>query len=122
MFSEEIIIPLVAILAVFGPAFYLIYAGAKLIRYRIDRKYAHENSREVKQLREFMERTELRLQALEEIVSEDGVILEDAVAKAEKRISKPRKISADYLKENSAPESENTADPGSSKLRNQLKS
>lgn len=122
MFSEDIIIPLVAILAVFGPAFYLIYAGAKLIRYRIDRKYAHQNSKEVKELREFMERTELRLQALEEIVSEDGVILNDAVSRVEKRVTKQRKIEAGFLGEAESESSEGEKDVSRSKLRNQLKS
>ncbi|AXI99614.1 hypothetical protein CYPRO_0327 [Cyclonatronum proteinivorum] len=122
MFSEEIIVPFILFAFVFGPLFYLIYTGSKLIRYRIDRKYAHQNSKEVKELKAFMERTELRLQALEEIVSEDGVILDRAVSQVEKKVSKERKIEADFSEDTPVNLSDKQHDTGRSKLRNQLKS
>ncbi len=122
MFYEEIIVPFILFAFVFGPLFYLIYTGSKLIRYRIDRKYAHQNSKEVKELKAFMERTELRLQALEEIVSEDGVILDRAVSQVEKKVSKERKIEADFSEDTPVNLSDKQHDTGRSKLRNQLKS
>lgn len=124
MFSEDVLVPFIVFAFVFGPMFYLIYAGSKLIRYRIDRKYAHENKKETKDMRAFMERTELRLQALEEIVSDEGVILDDVVSRVERRAQKQRKLNADFLgeAEPEAKSSETEKEAVRSKLRNQLKS
>lgn len=67
--SEESIVTIVAVLAVFGPAFYFIYMVGRLIKYRIDKKYSSSNYGELLELREFRQRTERRLRALEEIVA-----------------------------------------------------
>lgn len=68
--GEDTLLVLVAILAVFGPAFYFIYMVGKLIKYRIDKKYSSSNSGELQEMREFRQRTERRLRALEEIIAE----------------------------------------------------
>lgn len=119
MFSEDLLIPLVAIIAVFGPAFYVIYLTGKLIRYRIDKKYKAEHSVKAREMAEFMERTETRLRALEEIVSDDEF------EKPEKSTtSRSRTITPD-IKEKDEEESESDEDIWSgekSKLKNQLKS
>jgi len=113
MFDADLIIPIVAILAVFGPAFYIIYLIGKLIRYRIDKKYKSENSTQSAEFKEFMENTEQRLRVLEAIVSEDEEPPASANTQA-KNIAPDREEIGTY-------ESDIWEEP-KSKLKNQLKS
>jgi hypothetical protein len=69
--GDDSIVAIVAMLAIFGPAFYFIYMVGKLIKYRIDRKYSSSSSGELQEMREFRQRTERRLRALEEIIAEE---------------------------------------------------
>lgn len=116
MIPADTLIPIVAIIAVFGPLFYVIYLTGKLIKYRIDKKYNSINSAQSLELKEFMDRTEHRLRAIEEIVSEDDIIL-----KPQARTSAPKQ---DSTIEISGKDDEETDlwDGPKSKLKNQLKS
>ncbi len=117
MFNEDLIIPLVAIIAVFGPAFYIIYLTGKLIKYRIDKKYNSEYSVKAQEMNEFIERTENRLRALEEIVSDEEYDTEPKTLSSRK--IHPEKDPA------SGPDKEKNEDIWSSeksRLKNQLKS
>lgn len=114
MISPDSIVPIVAILAVFGPVFYVIYLTGKLIRYRIDKKYNSVHSEVILEMKEFMERTDHRLRALEEIASEaDDITLKEPHKKT------------DSGQVDIAPEDDENPDlweGPKSKLKNQLKS
>ncbi len=118
MSEQEFIVAIVAILAVFGPAFYLIYLIGKLIRYRIDKKYKAESSVPSAELKKFMENTEHRLRAIEEIVADDEY--EQMMRrKSAKRTIKPEKqAESDFSDE----DSEDLWSGEKNKLKNQLKS
>lgn len=114
MISPDSIIPLVAILATFGPVFYVIYLTGKLIKYRIDKKYNSVHSEVIMEMKRFMERTDHRLRALEEIASQDDDIT----------LKEPQKKS-DSGQVEIAPEEDKDSDLSEdpkSKLKNQLKS
>lgn len=66
----EALIPISAIIAVFGTGWFIFNGVFKLIRLRIERKYS-SSSLDNKELKNFMERTEQRLRALEHIVTDD---------------------------------------------------
>jgi len=117
MIPADSLIPIVAIIAVFGPLFYVIYLTGKLIKYRIDKKYNSINSAQSLELKEFMERTEHRLRAIEEIVSaEDDITLETPQKKPARKDDATIEISK---KEAEEPD---LWDGPKSKLKNQLKS
>ena len=125
--GDDTIIALVAIIAIFGPLFYFIYMVGKLIKYRIDRKYSSSNSGELQEMREFRQRTERRLRALEEIIAEQ----DEAGDLAEQfRYEEPKTKHGDEKETEStssasdkASASEKKQDSGNSKkLKNQLKS
>ncbi|GEM_PF-5641078 len=116
MIPADTLIPIIAIIAVFGPLFYVIYLTGKLIKYRIDKKYNSINSAQSLELKEFMDRTEHRLRAIEEIVSEDDITLKtpkkEPVRKDEDTIDMSGKDD----------EETDLWDGPKSKLKNQLKS
>ncbi|MCH8567185.1 MAG: hypothetical protein LAT67_02925 [Balneolales bacterium] len=115
------LVPIVAILAVFGPFFYIIYLGGKLIKYRIDKKYNALSTEKLNEFDKFKERTNARLQALEAIISEQD----------EEQASKINKSSAPFKQDRSLSDTELSADEShyeskitkgsNSRLKNQLK-
>lgn len=123
--GDDSIVAIVAMLAIFGPAFYFIYMVGKLIKYRIDRKYSSSSSGELQEMREFRQRTERRLRALEEIIAEedDEEILHEPVrskSSGARASKKPRQNSPESEeKEAETDEEQDSAQSG--RLKNQLK-
>jgi hypothetical protein len=105
MTPVEILIPIVAIIAVFGTGWFIFNGIFKLVRLKMERKYS-DSTKDNKELKAFMERTEQRLRALEQIVTDDdsdefGVYIEEPEKK----------------QKNKSPDEETK-----SRLKNQLKS
>lgn len=126
--GDDSIVAIVAMLAIFGPAFYFIYMVGKLIKYRLDRKYSSSNSGELQEMREFRQRTERRLRALEEIIAEedDEEILHEPLRKKKRRAEdrddkKPRQERPESG-DAEAESDQNKDEAQSSRLKNQLKS
>lgn len=124
--GDDSIVAIVAMLAIFGPAFYFIYMVGKLIKYRIDRKYSSSSSGELQEMREFRQRTERRLRALEEIIAEEDEqeALDEPVrskSAGAHAVKKPRQDSPESGEaEAETDEEQDSAQSG--KLKNQLKS
>lgn len=101
----EAVVTVVAIIAFFGTAGLFFHGVFKPIRYRIDRKHQVSDKSLETEMRLFMDRTENRLRALEQIVTEDGVDLE-----------------LDEVEKISIPEKSKGEEKNKGRLRNQLKS
>ena len=102
--SFEALVAVIGIVAFFGTAIFLIQGVFKLLRYRIDRKHQVSDKSLETEMRLFMDRTESRLRALEQIVSEDGEGLE-----------------VDEIETISIPEKPKGEEKSKGRLRNQLK-